>query len=166
MENTKAQKGLEPLSVVGSPLFVGDTSTETVILDVGDSAPSPSPTVATLPHQAPGCTSMDTIESLSELTPSVTTLLDSTLFTSYRDILLAHLPIYSDKASLKDEVQPLGPVHCQNVTIHQNYGRWRLQNKDSGTGIEHIPLYTLLSTDSTLLDSRALRASPLTMGDQ
>lgn len=99
--------------------------------------------------------------------PSDTTDSQS-LIASYRDILLAHLPTFTDISSTKPGV---GPLRYRDVTI------CRLKRRARGTGpiIDpgpggmddgYIPLFVRLEMASDELATRALRGNPLTLGSK
>ena len=98
--------------------------------------------------------------------------LGSPMLTSYRDALLAHLPVYTDHVSPKEGVFPVASNRYKDVTIrrHRKGGRGK-KFSNSHTEDSFVPLSVRLKdgTDSVhdvvsynaLLVSGALRDSPL-----
>jgi len=123
----------------------------------------PSSTVGSLPVS----TSDHPVPPLSKSTvtntgPSVTTD-SSSLLASYRDILLAHLPTFTDKSSPKPGVAPL---RYKDVTIRRLKRRARgtppvIDPGPVGTDDEYIPLSVRLDLATNELATGALRGKPI-----
>jgi len=116
----------------------------------------------------PGTVSTLVPSHTSELAPLGSFVDHSPLLASYRDMVISHLPVYSDNASTKIRVSPIGSVHCQNVTIRRKKGR-PIRDIVSPLGLDpyvpspsHIPLSTRLCFATPSTDMEALRALPLT----
>ena len=100
---------------------------------------------------------------------------------SYRDILVAHLPVYTDKKSPKDGVSPIGLDRFRDVTIQHKrkggQGRGLADSLLSVTADSYIPLSVRLvgdlgfqentnlsamrKDDETVMTTGALRGLPL-----
>lgn len=81
------------------------------------------------------------------------------LFASYRDILLAHLPVYSNKTSNKPGVLPIGPL-CRNVIYRRNpESGGDTTSPGHGGDTVAIPLSVRLNNAISATNG-ALRASP------
>lgn len=138
-----------------------------------DTLPSPGPSLDNLASptvlipvstdESPGPPVVDLSSSLSVLADSI----DSPqLLASYRDILLAHLPIISNKVSSKPGVIPLGAVKCRNVMIRRIKGwvRGSAPSFDPGpdtVSSEYVPLSVRLAMASSDSVSGALRDMPI-----
>jgi len=146
--------------VDGSGPLGGVTELPTV-LDISPIAPIlesttlPLPTLLVPPPLA---------NNVSTPGPSVSTPLSSSpLLSSYRDILLAHLPVYTDKASLKSGTSSMGASLRQNVTIRHGKAKKVVEDVTENPPEpdphlhESIPLSSHLSFSSS---PGALRAQP------
>jgi len=96
---------------------------------------------------------------------------DSPEIATYRDMLLAHLSIYSDKASPKEGVNLIRSYHRKNVTIRRKKGKGRAisASVDSGEPIqspEYLPLYARIDLISATVETGALRESPPSRGSR
>lgn len=89
-------------------------------LDIPVSPTVPNPTST---NESPGSSIIDLSRSL--LDPNVSINDSPQLLASYRDILLTHLPILSNKASSKPGVLPIGAFKHRDVTIRRIKGRAR-----------------------------------------
>jgi len=86
------------------------------------------------------------------------------LLASYRDILLAHLPVYSNKSSTREGVVPIGPLHCQNVIFRKNHKGGDMSDDLGGGGDSvAIPLSVRLA-NASIDNTGALRESPQVEG--
>lgn len=66
-------------------------------------------------QEATGASTCNVMDNLSPTDP----LLGSPLPSSYRDILVAHLPVYTDHLSTKEGVSPLGVDRYRDFTIRR-----------------------------------------------
>lgn len=141
-----------------------------------DSLPSPGPSLdspASLTVLIPASTNESPGPPVVELSDSLPVPSDSIndspqLLASYRDILLAHFPIITDKVSSKPGVVPLGVVKHRNVTIRCIKGRARgsAPTFDPGpdrVSSEYIPLLVRLEMASFDSVSGALRDLPINL---
>lgn len=147
----------------------GNPCDSTPFVDLSDTNPS-SP-ILVVSQSSPDNTGLRSVENYVTIHPMVSpgvnmTVEQTSILKSYRDILLAHIPIYSDKVSIKYGIIPIGSSHHQNVSIRRKKG------KDvGGEGVSgdtrqvshpptHIPLSSRLSSVSSPVTPGALREQP------
>jgi len=123
LEKSSVLKHLGPTIDKGKSDTVINPIDRSLLVDLCDSVPT-SPVLPSNPVPLLDFSFETPIVQASSVNPSTNEPVTShsTPLTSYHDMLLAHLPIYSDKSSDKHGVSPIGSFHCQNVTIRRKKG--------------------------------------------